>query len=74
VLHFVYSFVWRRKFGISESRSNIFGKLRNVVLENDEDHWTVRVRKGDLIFRVKEERITLRAMKEGTLTGLSHLA
>jgi hypothetical protein len=35
LIHLMHRFVWCRNLGPSESRSEIPGKLRNVVLEND---------------------------------------
>jgi hypothetical protein len=41
----------------SESRSEIPVKFCNAVLEKDgEDHWTDRVKNGEVLQRVKDER------------------
>ena len=71
VLHLERSFILCWNLNTSESRSEIPGKIWNVVLERMEKiSWTDRVRNEDVTHRVKEERNILLTTKEGKLTGL----
>ena len=71
LLHFEHIFVWSWNLDTSENRSEVLGKLRNVVLERmGKIIWTDSV-KNELLLRVKGgEAYRTYSKKERRLTGL----
>jgi hypothetical protein len=56
-----------------ESRSEIPGKFLNVVLEKDKISWTDRVKKEEVLHRVKEEWNVLRKIKRRKANWIGHI-
>jgi hypothetical protein len=60
-----------RLVGTSESRSEITGRLKNVVLDKDGENQLDRpVKNEEILHRVKEGRNILHKIKERRLYGL----
>ena len=65
MLHLEHGFVWCWNLDASGSRSEIPGKFRNVVLEEDrEDSWTDHVRNEEVLLRVNEQRNILHEIRK----------
>jgi len=74
MLHLEHGFVWCWNLDASDSRSEIPGKFRNVVLEKDgEDQLTDHVRNAEVLLRVNEQRNILHEIRKRKANWIGHI-